>query len=263
MKIYLKEKIGNQKLFTGRQKELSSLLKWVDGIKPELSKSAAILSRRKTGKSALFQRLYNIIFDKNDGVIPFYFEIKESDQWIVDFSKDFFLTFLSQYIAFKTRNKDHMSLDSLKKIREVCKKHEFHFLIDRIEIFQERIEEESIDLMWDLARDAPRKIAEHYDERVVQMIDEFQYINRLIFWDESKTNKAKNLAGSYLHTCEYKIAPILASGSWVGWLLDDLGKMLPGRFNRYYLENMPKHESVDMVYRYSVTRSSRKNWPSW
>ncbi|MCP4705106.1 MAG: hypothetical protein GY865_10885, partial [candidate division Zixibacteria bacterium] len=206
---------------------------------------------RKTGKSAILLRLYNIIFNKNDGVIPFYFEMKQTDQWIVDFSIDFFLTFLSQYVAFKTRDKNHIFLGSFHHIREVCKKRELDFLNDRIDIFEAAIKEENIDLMWNIVRDAPRLIADRYDERIVQIIDEFQYINRYIFWDKGKTNKAKNLAGSYFHTCEYKNAPILASGSWVGWLMDDLSEMLPGRFKRYYLENMPKHESLDMIYRYS------------
>ncbi len=67
MKIYLEEKIGDQDLFTGRKEEISSILKWVDMIKPRLSKSTAILSRRKTGKSARFQRLYNII-SLTDGI---------------------------------------------------------------------------------------------------------------------------------------------------------------------------------------------------
>ena len=53
MQIYLKEKIGNPNLFTGRKEELDSLLKWVDNIKPEFSKSTAILSRRKTGNALM------------------------------------------------------------------------------------------------------------------------------------------------------------------------------------------------------------------
>ena len=52
-KIFLQEKIGNPALFTGRKKELNNLLKWADEIKLEFSKSKAVISRRKTGKSAL------------------------------------------------------------------------------------------------------------------------------------------------------------------------------------------------------------------
>ncbi len=76
MEIYLKEKIGNPDLFTGRKKELSFFLKWIDGIKREISPSMAILSRRKTGKTALLQRLYNLTFVQNNGVIPFYYRGK-------------------------------------------------------------------------------------------------------------------------------------------------------------------------------------------
>ncbi|KPA09252.1 hypothetical protein MHK_010545 [Candidatus Magnetomorum sp. HK-1] len=77
MQIFLQEKIGNPALFTGRKRELYNLLHWVDGIKTETSKSKAIISRRKTGKSAVMQRLFNILFAQNDQVIPFYFEIQK------------------------------------------------------------------------------------------------------------------------------------------------------------------------------------------
>ena len=72
MRVYLKEKIGNPDLFTGRKKELAFFQKWIEGTKKEISKSTAILSRRKTGKTAILQRLYNLTFERNDGVIPFY-----------------------------------------------------------------------------------------------------------------------------------------------------------------------------------------------
>ena len=82
MCIYLKEKIGNPDLFTGRKKELAFFLKWIEGIKKEISKSTAILSRRKTGKTALLQRLFNLTFEHNDGVIPFYYEVLEQPIWM-------------------------------------------------------------------------------------------------------------------------------------------------------------------------------------
>ncbi len=74
MKTYLEEKVGNPELFTGRKKELAHFLKWIEKIKRKLSLGAAIVSRGKTGKTALLHRLYNISFHKNDGVIPFYYE---------------------------------------------------------------------------------------------------------------------------------------------------------------------------------------------
>ncbi|MCP4154740.1 MAG: hypothetical protein GY757_43870, partial [bacterium] len=108
MNYALKERIGKPDLFVGRKKELAYFLKWINDIKDEKSQSTAMLARRKMGKTAIMERLFNITFAKNDNVIPFYYEIKESDVWVVDFCKDFFLTFIYQYIAFKSRNPEYL-----------------------------------------------------------------------------------------------------------------------------------------------------------
>ncbi|MEZ4527890.1 MAG: hypothetical protein R2941_18400 [Desulfobacterales bacterium] len=79
MKIWLEEKIGDPNLFTGRRRELEDLLGWTEKVKKKLSPSRALLSRRKTGKTALLQRLYNRIFEADDGVILFYYEVKEEN----------------------------------------------------------------------------------------------------------------------------------------------------------------------------------------
>jgi len=252
MQIYLKEKIGNPSLFTGRKRELDSLLKWVEKIKLEISKSKAIISRRKTGKSALMQRLFNIVFEQNDHVVPFYFEIRETDQWIFEFSKEFFLTFIGQYLAFKSRNTEYFDyIYDYAILIEAAKKEGLDYLIKQIKKFEYSEKKGEIDILWNIARDAPRTIAQYKDERVLQIIDEFQFINRHIYWDKEKQRRANELAGSYLHTAEYKNAPLLVSGSWVGWLMDDLNKMLPGRFIIDDFGNMPKNEAIEMALNYS------------
>jgi hypothetical protein len=252
MQIYLKEKIGNPALFTGRKRELASLLTWVEKIKLEISKSKAIISRRKTGKSALMQRLFNIVFEQNDKVVPFYFEIRESDQWIGSLSRKFFLRFIHQYLAFQSRNPEYFNyVNTYAMLMEAAKKEGLNYLIKHIEYFEHSEKEGDVDMLWDIARDAPRTIAKYKDERVLQIIDEFQFINRYIFRDKACKDRIAELAGSYLHTAEYKNAPMLVSGSWVGWLMDDLNKMLPGRFTIFDFGNMPKHEAIEMALNYS------------
>jgi hypothetical protein len=76
MDYALEERIGNPYLFTGRKEELAYFLKWIDDIKERKSMSTAIMARRKMGKTALLERLFNITYFKNDGVIPFYYEGK-------------------------------------------------------------------------------------------------------------------------------------------------------------------------------------------
>ena len=153
MRIYLKEKIGNPELFTGRKKELTTYLTWIERIKREISMSQAILSRRKTGKTALLQRLYNITFDKNDGVIPFYYEIPEGKQWAGEFCQDFYLTFIYQYIAFKTRKPLYVDLSREKQKRfttvaEVARKEGLEYLIDSLRGVEKLFEEDKLGLLW-------------------------------------------------------------------------------------------------------------------
>ena len=85
------------------------------------------------------------------------------------------------------------------------------------------------------------------------MIDEFQFMNEMIFRDNSKPEESviKTMAGAYLSTAESKVAPLLVSGSWIGWLMDILRTQLPSRFHYYFLEDMPKDESLEMIFKYS------------
>lgn len=255
MKIYLKEKIGNPELFTGRKKELAKYLKWTENIKREISQSRALLSRRKTGKTALLQRLYNLVYDKNNGVVPFYYEVKEGKKWAVDFCRDFFMTFIWQYISFKTRKQEYLHITSgdklnYQKAADTARREGLEYLEGFISGIRSEAENKNIDNLWDLSREAPLMLANHREEFIVQIIDEFQFLNSEIYWDKTKKNQADDFAAGYLSTAEYKNAPLLVSGSWVGWVMHDLKKM-PGRFIYDELENMPEDETAETIFKYS------------
>jgi len=255
MKTYLKEKIGNPELFTGRKKELTMYLTWIKRIKREISMSTAILSRRKTGKTALLQRLYNLTFERNDEVIPFYYEVKEGKRWAVDFCKDFFLTFMYQYIAFKTRKPEYVEparqeKENFARIKEIACNEGLEYLIDEILGIEMAANRESVDHLWLLVRDTPWTLAARRNEFIVQIIDEFQYLNSEICQDKTKTQVIEDFAAGYMSTAEYKNAPLLVSGSWVGWLFGLVNKMT-GRFQKDFLEPLPEDEAVEMVFKYS------------
>ncbi len=248
------ERIGNPDLFTGRKEELAYFLKWINDIKEKKSQSTAVMARRKMGKTTIMERLFNVTFFKNDGVIPFYYEVKENDVWVLDFCQDFFLTFIYQYIAFKSRKTGYLKPETrsdIGKTVEIAKKEGLDYLCGIIEDAAHAVSHQKIDILWNIVREAPQTIAFRQKEFIVQMIDEFQFMNAMIYWDKEKKNLAKNLAGGYLSTAESKIAPLLVSGSWVGWLLNELDTMLPNRFWYEFLENMPENEAVEMIYKYS------------
>jgi hypothetical protein len=256
MKIYLKEKIGDPDLFTGRKDELAFLLNWVEGIKGELSQSRSLLARRKTGKTAILQRLFNIVFDKNDQVIPIYYEVKESKQWAVEFCKDFFLTVVYQYTAFRSRKTEYLARNIPKdfdKARNIVKKEGLDFLADWVDVVRSLVAEESVDFLWTTVRDFPLGLATRDDMRIMQIIDEFQYLNRKMYVDQKKTRLLDDFAQAYMSTAEYKNAPLLVSGSWVGWLMYDLLKM-PARFKLSSLKNMPESEAAEMIFKYSAIK---------
>jgi len=254
MDYALKERISKPGLFTGRKEELAYFLKWIDNIKEEKSQSTALLARRKMGKTAIMERLFNITFYKNDGVIPFFYEIKENKMWVVDFCKDFFLTFIYQYIAYKSRKPEYLKPEeksNFEKVSEIAKKEGLDYLTGIIESAAHAVAHEEIDTLWEIVRDAPQTIAFRQKEFIVQMIDEFQFLNAMIYLDKDKKNLADTLAGGYLSTAESKIAPLLVSGSWVGWLMKELSSMLPARFRNKFLKPMPENEAAETLYNYS------------
>jgi len=70
--IALKEEIGNSLLFTGREKDLAFFLEWVEQVKREIGQSQVILARKRRGKADMVQRLYNILYTRqNPEIIPF------------------------------------------------------------------------------------------------------------------------------------------------------------------------------------------------
>jgi hypothetical protein len=250
------ERIGNPDLFTGRKQELAYFLKWISDIKERKSMSTALLARRKMGKTAILERLFNITFYKNDGVIPFYYEIKETKKWIGDFCVDFFLTFIYQYIAFKSRNIYYLRPDeknNFEKVKAAAVKEGLDYLTGIIDSVEYSFVHENVDILWDTVREAPMTVAYRQKEFIVQMIDEFQFLNTMIYWDKAKSKNqlADNLAGGYLSTAENKSAPVLVTGSWVGWLMKELSSMLPSRFKNKFLKNMPEDEASELLYKYS------------
>ena len=104
MTFALREEIGDPHLFVGRRKELAELLTWCEGAKRQTSKSRALLSRRKKGKTALVQRLYNILFANGDpNIIPFYFRVGEQPISTPGFAQQFYQSFMGQYLGFQKR----------------------------------------------------------------------------------------------------------------------------------------------------------------
>jgi len=226
----LKERIGKPDLFCGREREMNLLMNWVDLIPKELAKSHALLGRRKTGKTAIMQRLFNILWDRNSDVVPFYFEVLDKNDWLLDFADKYYRTFLTQYLSFLTRtplpsNSQYADWD---EIESVSKSVGSEYMLKYNNSFQRCLHNENSSNAIDLAFGAPSYFAGCEKKFFLVMIDEIQYMTEYIYVDKDKKYLERNLPGAFHGLVEQKIAPMLVSGSYIGWMTQMMTKMFVG-----------------------------------
>ncbi|MDM8559745.1 hypothetical protein [Candidatus Parabeggiatoa sp. HSG14] len=251
----LKERIGNPLLFCGRKQQMALLMKWVDMIPRKMAKSRVLLGRRKCGKSALMQRLFNILWNQNGAVIPFYLEVQDVNQSLLKFSEEYYRTFMSQYLSFKTRrvlpfnNRPWKWGDIIEMAREIKN----DSILRHIDFFREDLEKEQAEQALKFALTVPGECAGLENRSALVMIDEIQYMTKYIFYDKEFKVQAYNLPGSYHGLVESKLSPMLVSGSYVGWMLQMMREMfVGGRLKQTPISpRLAPDEGLEAVYRYA------------
>jgi len=252
----LSEKIGEPDLLVGREKEFRLFDKWLANIPKRLSKSRVILARRKSGKTTFVQRIFNRLWSENGAVIPFYFSFEENNIWYPELAIKYYCVFASQYIAFLERQSKWVNAPfSLEEIKEYGVKNANSLLVKDITFLeQNRVIGGSHNLMWDIACSAPHRFASFYDQRFLVILDEFQYITQFVYPDEKREGKPdETLPGSYHSLSESKIAPMLVTGSYVGWLSKIISEYLEAGRLKYTRMSpyLAPHEGLQAVYKYA------------
>ena len=255
MQYPLEEKIGKPYLFVEREREFRKFGQWVANMPEKLSKSRVILARRKSGKTALVQRLFNHVWSANGQVIPFYFSVPEHKIWYPHFAKLYYRTFASQYISFLERDATLMrSPLFLEQIKEYGESHGLKLLVHGVEAMTLGEQQRDFTMMWEAAYNAPHQFGSVYDQRILVIIDEFQYLSNHIYRDEACQGKPdETMPGSYHTVSESKVAPMLVTGSYISWLLEIASQYLEaGRLSKWYMEpNLTPEEGLEAVYRYA------------
>ncbi len=250
------ERIGNPSLFCGRRREMDLLLRWTTDLIPrKLAKSRALLGRRKSGKTALMQRLFNILWNLDGNVIPFYVEVLDQDQWLLEFSDEYFRTFLSQYLSFKTRTplgKENIPW-KWDVLHDMVRQLGNEKVLKAAESFHEDVEKEDEHNAMRSAFSAPSRFTGYDDVSFVVMIDEIQYMTQHIFYDRERNIRAHNLPGAFHGLVELKYAPMLVSGSYIGWMTQMMREMfVGGRLKRTPVSpKLTFPEGMDAVWRYA------------
>ncbi len=255
MQYPLQEKIGNPNLLVGREKEFLNFGKWIANIPKKLSKSRVILARRKSGKTAFIQRIFNQLWSKNGEIVPFYFDIAENKTWYPDFAIRYYRAFATQYISFLERDASLVGKSlSLENITKYADENSIEQFSDDIKNILHDKEAGLHDAVWETAYSAPHRFADLYNIRFLVIIDEFQNITQYVYPDRHyETAPIESLAGSFHYHVESKIAPMLVTGSYIRWLINISSKYLEaGRLTEMFISPYLTPESgLQAVYRYA------------
>lgn len=251
----LKERIGDPTLFCGRKQQIDLLMNWVNMIPKKMAKSRALLGRRKCGKTAIMQRLFNILWNQNGQVIPFYFEVLEDEQWLLNFADAYYRTFISQYLSFKTRrvlaieNRPWDFTELFKMAQEIDDKN----ALKDMESFQRYLEakQEHQAMRW--AFGAPAVFTGLENVFFLVMIDEIQFMTKSIFHDKEHQVPGHRLPGAYHGLVESKVAPMLVSGSYIGWMMQMMHDLFKGgRLKQTPISpKLTEEEGMEAIYRYA------------
>ena len=84
--------------------------------------------------------------------------------------------------------------------------------------------------MWKTAYTAPHRFADVFDQRILVILDEFQNLAQYVYPDRTLPNQPylRGLPGSFHSVVESKVAPMLVTGSYVGWLMKISSQYLQG-----------------------------------
>jgi len=250
----LPEQIGNTELFVGRKKEFDYFLgDWYNYLVNIMAQSQAIVARRKKGKTAFLQRLFNILWSCPDtGVIPFYFSVKEMNVTLAEFAKEFFSSFVNQWIAYMERKPELVSNPLyFERLDRQIEDAEFKEIYESIKGF-ERVG--NWGLMWETVARLPSETALAKKCKIVQIFDEFQNINAYIL--DKRGDVIDTMSGSYLDLAERKEAPLIISGSEIHGL-SEIAQRLTARLKE--LRNLPEDEAKEAIRRYAKASRTKIN----
>ncbi|KHD06299.1 hypothetical protein PN36_17255 [Candidatus Thiomargarita nelsonii] len=164
-------------------------------IPRKTAKYRALLGRRKSSKSAIMQRLFNILWNQNGTVIPFYFEMHV-----------YYRTFMSQFLSFKTRTVlDYGNRPwDFAELRKMAKAINNNNALKDMDGFQDCLYKERVDQTMNWAFNAPSVFAGKENVFFLVMIDEIQYMTDYIFRDKEYKVLAYHLQGAYHGLVETK-----------------------------------------------------------
>ncbi|MEM7539494.1 MAG: hypothetical protein AAF639_45480, partial [Chloroflexota bacterium] len=243
-------------MFTDREREMDRLMKWVDRVGRKTGRSRALVSHRRYGKTALLERLYNRIFWKRKGVMPFYFELHDGIQqiWIKELADIYFYAFVQQFLAYRTQDALLAFNPNISRehLYEIAEKHQETSITERIRWWNEDGNMSDHIKIHSVMHTIIHSVAVETGLSIIVMFDEFQRLNRVVYRDEACTRPFERYTDSFSTAAESSRAPMLIAGSEVTALTDEAlwGSML-GRVGTSHIGRLPIAGAVQLVNKFA------------
>ncbi len=177
------------KNFFGRENLLEILYRTVSSAKNGGAGSILLSGKRGVGKTKLLANLYNLIFERQEGVRPFFYTVRKSFASAEDFADDYLVSFILQGLAFQRKDSALLSgVYSLEDLREGAKEFGAQWVVDIINDYM-KVREEGGELKIFLnAVSAPYRSYQITGVPVLVMIDNMHNVRELCERKGSKLN---------------------------------------------------------------------------
>jgi hypothetical protein len=233
--------------FTDRDDIIGRLLRMAALTPRDATVSTSIVGRRRLGKTAVLEQVYNRLFWEQDAVVPIYFVFEAKPITSTEFAEAYFTNFLRQFIAFR-RKDDGMVRErrgTLPELVQMARELGEESLIARAEIFldfREHVEMPGVlHQLIECAIHGPRLVMEYNrgkwlpETPIFVMLDEFQEVMRIYYTSGTPADGV----GLFQWAVEGRKCPHIVTGSAIRLINQEvLGTgALFGRFD--YIEFPP------------------------
>jgi len=247
--------------FTDREEIIGRLLQMAARTPRDITFSTAMVGRRRLGKTAVLEQVYNRLFWEQDEVVPIYFVFESRPTDSNRFADSYFRNFVGQYVAFRTKDSSlARSLPKLEELPDLATRLGDRSLYNVVVNFLRFAGTNYLHDILEGAIYAPRRLMEDNRFRgepetpIFVMLDEFQEVMKIYYSD----GKPADGVGLYQWAVEGRKCPHIVTGSAVRLITQEvLGTgALFGRFDFIEfppLEDIYGLELVDkLAHKHSV-----------
>jgi len=167
------------KLFTDRQSTLAELHRNADRYTQGLGENVALVGRRRVGKTLVLQKFADELLDRDQPILPIYFNVERNMTLPPIFASRFFATVGNTCLRITGQSSNRsFGLPSLTDLLSIAYRSSAPSLIETGERLMRETEKTRADerLMLELAFECLNPLAADLEQEVLVILDEFQAI---------------------------------------------------------------------------------------